>query len=285
MEIVNTQNYEKIYIDENKGFFLFSFQAKDINRIIPMHFHKEIEVLYCISGKMKIWVEGKIIILQPGQFFVINSLVPHSTQSYEQGEFVVFYFHSKLFLDQEARINVWEQKDKQDIYQQEIKLIQQIFASTQEEDPYIVFHQRSLLNEFIYILLKEFSTNEVLDQRTKNRNKKIKDIIHLMQENYASQLTLEELAHLSGYTATYLSRMIKESTGQTFSEYKKSLCLEHAINMIENTELTLEIIAQKSGFANEKSLRTAFKKAMLMTPREYIKKIKNDRNNIKKQLF
>lgn len=169
---MDTQNYEKIYTDENKGFFLFSFQAKDINRIIPMHFHKEIEVLYCISGKMKIWVEGKIIILQPGQFFVINSLVPHSTQSYEQGEFVVFYFHSKLFLDQEARINVWEQKDKQDIYQQEIKLIQQIFASTQEEDPYIVFHQRSLLNEFIYILLKEFSTNEVLDQRTKNRNKK-----------------------------------------------------------------------------------------------------------------
>ena len=285
MEIVDTQNYEKIYIDENQGFFLFSFQAKDINRIIPMHFHKEIEVLYCISGKMKIWVEGKIIILQAGQFFVINSLVPHSTQSYEQGEFVVFYFHSKLFLDKEARINVWEQKEKQDIYQQEIKLIQQIFASTQKEDSYIVFHQRSLLNEFIYILLKEFSTNEVLDQRTKNRNKKIKDIIHLMQENYASQLTLEELAHLSGYTATYLSRMIKESTGQTFSEYKKSLCLEHAINMIENTELTLEIIAQKSGFANEKSLRTAFKETMLMTPREYIKKIKNDRNTIKKQLF
>lgn len=285
MEIVDTQNYEKIYIDENQGFFLFSFQAKDINRIIPMHFHKEIEVLYCISGKMKIWVEGKIIILQPGQFFVINSLVPHSTQSHEQGEFVVFYFHSKLFLDKEARINVWEQKDKQDIYQQEIRLIQQIFASTQKEDSYIVFHQRSLLNEFIYILLKEFSTNEVLDQRTKNRNKKIKDIIHLMQENYASQLTLEELAHLSGYTATYLSRMIKESIGQTFSEYKKSLCLEHAINMIENTELTLEIIAQKSGFANEKSLRTAFKEAILMTPREYIKKIKNNRNTIKKHLF
>lgn len=94
------------------------------------------------------------------------------------------------------------------------------------------------MNEFIYILLKEFSTNEVLDQRTKNRNKKIKDIIHLMQENYASQLTLEELAHLSGYTATYLSRMIKESTGQTFSEYKKSLCLEHAINMTSIVKLS-----------------------------------------------
>lgn len=271
---MDTQNYEKIYIDESQEFYLFNFKTKDINRIIPMHFHQELEVLYCISGKMKIWMDGQTVILTQGRFFVINSLVPHSTQSHESGEFVVFYFRPNLFLEKETRIRLSEHDHNREIYQQQITLIKQIFTSTQKKNPYIVFHQRSLLNKFIYILLNEFSTKEELNQRIKNRNKKIKDIIHLMQENYTAHLTLEELARLSGYTPTYLSRMFKESTGQTFTEYKKSLCIKHAINMIENTDFTLEIIAQKSGFANEKSLRTTFKEIIQMTPREYIKSIK-----------
>lgn len=270
------QNYEKISIERDQEFYLFSFRTKDIHRIIPMHFHQEFEVLYCISGKMKIWVERQTIILTPGQFFVFNSLVPHSTQSYEMGEFLVIYFRSNLILDKTSRIDILNssEKNKEDVYQKESQLIQRIFSSTKLDDPYIIFHQQSLLNEFIYILLKEFSIKGTPDQRTENRNKRINDIIHLMEQNYTSQLTLTRLADLSGYTPPYLSRMFKENIGQTFSSYKKSLCVEHAIHMIENTGFTLEFIAQESGFANEKSLRLAFKEIMQITPREYIKKMK-----------
>lgn len=268
------KNYEKIYIDGNQEFYLFSFKTKDVNRVIPLHFHQEIEVLYCISGKIKIWIGGETIVLTPNHFFVINSLVPHSTQSYESGEFVVFYFRPNLFLKSQAWIQISDERENQIAYQKAISLINEIYDSTYKKDMYIVFHQRSLLNEFIYVLLKYFSIINNLSQRVKTRNNKIKEIIQLMQDNYLSQLTLEELAKLSGYTATYLSRMFKENTGQTFSEYKRSLCIEHAINMIENSDYTLEMIANESGFTNEKALRIAFKEVMKMTPREYIRNIK-----------
>lgn len=272
---MDIKNYEKITIDDNQEFYLFSFKTNDVNRIIPMHFHQELEVIYCVSGEMKIWVGGEIIFLYPGEFYVINSLFPHSTQSHEPSEVIVFYFRPNLFSDVEARICLSERKNKVDDYQKEVALIKQIFKSTKETDPYIIFRQRSLLNEFIYILLKEFSTLEKINQRVQMRNQKVKEIISLVETNYSKQLTLNDLATLSGYTPTYLSRMFKESIGQTFSEYRKSLCVEHAINMIENTNLTLEIIAHESGFPNEKSLRTAFKETMKMTPREYLKQIKD----------
>ena len=269
------KNYEKIYIDGTQEFSLFSFTTRDTNRIIPLHYHQELEVIYCLSGKMKIWLEGKTIILEPNHFFVINSMVPHSTQSHESGTFVVLYFRPNLFLDQATRIHIEEMNRKQASYQQALGLIHQIFVSTTETDPYLVFHQRSLLNEFIYLLLKYFSTKEISSKRLMNRTNKVQKIIELMQENYTTQLSLEDLARLSGYTPTYLSRMLKENTGQTFSEYKRSLCIEHAIHMIESQDDTLELIANKSGFANEKSLRTAFKEVMQMTPREYIKRQKD----------
>lgn len=268
------RNYEKINIKRNQEFYLFSFKTRDINRIIPMHFHQEFEVLYCISGRMKIWVERQTILLKPGQFFVFNSLVPHSTQSYEMGEFIVIYFRPNLILDRVSRINILGHKENNAGYKRASQLIHRIYSSTKLDDPYVVFHQQSLLNEFIYILLKEFSTEKGPDQRLENRNKKINDIIYLVKKYYTSQLTLTRLADLSGYTPAYLSRMFKENIGQTFSNYKKSLCVEHAINMIENTDSALELIAQESGFANEKSLRLAFKEIMQLTPREYIRRIK-----------
>ena len=268
------KNYEKIYIANNQEFNLFSFKTKDINRVIPMHFHQELEVIYCLSGKMRIWLGSEVTILSANEFIVINSLFPHSTQSFEPGEYIVIYFRPTLFLDNEVRIYVSQQSDKKEAYKKETAIIKQLFTSTNKDQEYILFHQRSLLNEFIFILLKEFSTKEKLDQRILNRNRKIKEIIQLMEEHYTNQLTLVDLATLSGYTPTYLSRMFKDNIGQTFSEYKKSLCVEHALNLIENTDLAFEVVAQKAGFPNEKSLRNGFKERMKMTPRDYVKKLK-----------
>lgn len=273
---MNQKNYEKIYIEENnQDFYLFSFETKDINRIIPMHFHQEIEVIFCLSGKMKIWIDGGTKFITQGNFYVINSLIPHSTQSYEAGEFVVFYFRPNLFLGNDVRVEIPNERTNETSYQRAIILIKEIFDSTRMDKPYIVFRKRSLLNEFIYLLLSEFSSQITINQRLKNRNQKVKEIIQIMEANYTSNLTLVELADLSGYTSTYLSRMFKENTGQTFSEYKKSLCIEHAIGLIDKMELSLEIIANDSGFPNEKSLRMAFKEAMGITPREYIKNKKD----------
>lgn len=269
------KNYEKIYIDRKQGFYLFRFETKDINRVIPLHFHEELEVIYCISGKMKIWINGKKIILTPNHFWVINSLDPHSTQSYEQGEFIVLYIRADLFLETQAWIHINEESSSLDNYKKAVSLINKIYASTYKEEEYIVFYQRSLINKFIYILLKDFSSVNNISQRIKSKNKKIKEIIQLIQDNYTTQLTLQELAHLSGYTSTYLSRMFKVNTGQTFTEYKRTLCIEHALCMIENTNLTLEIIANEVGFSNEKAFRVAFKEVMKMTPREYIRKEKD----------
>ena len=69
----------------------------------------------------------------------------------------------------------------------------------------------------------------------------------------------------------YLYDLIKEVTGMSCSEYINSLRLEHARLMLEdaNSKLTIEAIADQSGFSSRKTFYRNFNKRYCTTPAQY----------------
>ena len=47
------------------------------NRPVTSHFHKDIEVVYVVSGKLEAYIDGKNEIFHQGEMFIINSHVIH----------------------------------------------------------------------------------------------------------------------------------------------------------------------------------------------------------------
>ncbi|GEL66878.1 helix-turn-helix domain-containing protein [Marinilactibacillus psychrotolerans] len=271
------EEYENVQLDNETDSYIFKFYSKDASRIIPMHLHKEVEILYCIKGNLKIWINGKNLVLSAGEIFFINSSVPHATQSIRDSEVIVLYLSDNVFTKENVLINFVNSSETYRVYIETVQLVEQIYCISEKKERFKKYLQKSLVLKLEYHILKEFS-NIIGDKGTKQliQNEKIGKILDIIQNNFQNNLSLEKLSELSGYSMHYLSRKFHKSTGMTFYEYKKSLCLEMALKMIEATNLSLEEIALKSGFPNEKSMRIYFKKIMGINP-QYYRMSKNDR--------
>ena len=85
------------------------------------------------------------------------------------------------------------------------------------------------------------------------------------------KLTLSELALRVGTNRTYLSNYLNQQLHQTFFEYVNSLRMSYATELLVTTNLTLEVIAEKSGFNSLSTFRRCFLQKHGTSPSVYKK--------------
>ena len=93
--------------------------------------------------------------------------------------------------------------------------------------------------------------------------------------NYASKLTLEELAAHVHLHPNYLCHLFKENTGQTVFDYLTHVRIHHARILLRETKLTIAQIAYQTGFSGVDYFTKKFKESMNMTPTQYRKSFDN----------
>ena len=100
-------------------------------------------------------------------------------------------------------------------------------------------------------------------------------MLHYIQNNY-NVATLEKLAQQFHYSASYLSRFIKENTGHSYSHILQTFRLEKAKEYLANTDLSIEEITEKIGYKSQSYLSRAFKREYGIPPQQYRKANQND---------
>lgn len=262
-------NYENIILNGNVPYKIFKFVSNDNQRIIPTHFHKEVELLCCIKGKLNIWIDGNLTTLNEGEIFFINSLTFHSTQALKKSEVIVLYQQDKIFNQENVNIcinNVTNNQEYKKVFDLILKM-EQLEQDTKKYNDYMVGSHIYLLN---YLLLLYYS--EIIDDKTERKtkqNSKFRETLNVLKSNLKEDLSLDEVGMLCGYSSAYLSRLFPKYTGQNFLDYKRSLGIEYVLILIDSTEKNLEEIAELAGFPSEKSMRNYFKKKIGITPIEY----------------
>ena len=97
---------------------------------------------------------------------------------------------------------------------------------------------------------------------------KLDNVIDYIQTYLELNLGIGELAHLSGLSPFYFSRLFKESTGVTPYQYISRQRMDRAKQLLQ-TDLAIAEIALRCGFTNQSSFSTAFRKAVGVTPKVY----------------
>ena len=90
-----------------------------------------------------------------------------------------------------------------------------------------------------------------------------------IEQHYREKILQEEVAAGLGISADYLSRLFKEETGLTFSEYLNQFRVERAANLLIYSEEPLAYIARYVNFPSQSYFGRIFKKVKGMTPRQY----------------
>lgn len=101
------------------------------------------------------------------------------------------------------------------------------------------------------------------------KSKNICLAVEYINAHYAEQLSLEQVAAQVYLNPDYFSRVFKIETGQTFINYLTDVRLQHSVQLLENTALRVQTIAQQVGYYNASYFSTTFKKKYGVSPYEY----------------
>ncbi len=96
-------------------------------------------------------------------------------------------------------------------------------------------------------------------------------VMEFIHQNYTDpNLTSSMIADSMSISSRYLAKKFKSLTDTTLTDYIVSFRLKQAVNLLENTNESVNAIAEKVGIDNASYFYKLFKKAYGCTPREFI---------------
>lgn len=110
-----------------------------------------------------------------------------------------------------------------------------------------------------------------IGQQKKSHNLQLKErILAYINDNFdSSNLSLTSVAEELGINPAYLSYYFKEQIGNNFSVYISKLRIEKVKQLLRESNLSIQEIAEKVGYNNSAALISNFKKQEGMTPGKY----------------
>lgn len=252
------------------------FQNKDIfiskhSRYAPYpeHSHQFLELNYQFSGTCQQVVNGELITLSSGDILLMDSGSVHSIYPLGKEDILI----NILFRNQHVSLN-WlsELKGKNSLLYQ--SLLKETRLSNQGHYALIQSTPTSKIKMIIELILTEYFLPQDFSQSmiehylpilfyeiTRHLPKFEENIsdnpltdpylqtLHLIDTHYAT-LTLNDVAHHLNFNKNYLSNLIKEKSGQTFTALLTQKKIHKAQLLIQSTRLPINEICQQVGFSN-----------------------------------
>ena len=123
----------------------------------------------------------------------------------------------------------------------------------------------------LQFILEMWNKGLVVENDTSGRNTVEKEMVSYIQQNYTGTISLKEFGEQFHLSEKYISRYFKEHFHITLSQYVTYLRLEHAKQLLQDTDLPITEIALQSGYQNVSYFIRSFKKTYEVSPLKYRK--------------
>lgn len=267
----------------------YFFRNKDIyvskhNRFAdyPTHSHQFLELNYMLRGNSHQLIEGKEEVLQEGELLLLDIGCHHSIAALGEEDILI----NILFRDQSINLEWLTGMKKKNSLVYDFLLNSAVDGNRMKK--YIIFksanipHIKQILEQIIteYFQDEEFSTkmitlylpilftelvrkcdtylsDEVKSLYSDSHNAAL-STLKLIEQEYRD-ITLGKAAETLGYNKNYLSNVMKQKTGQTFTELVNKQKLLAADLLIESTSMPISEIIEQVGFQNKTYFYSLYK--------------------------
>lgn len=166
--------------------------------------------------------------------------------------------HAVSHLDESKAAEFYE------LFQQIQKAIRQPHIYKGEMLKHYVHVWQLFLAEMIY-------GSHIAPQDIKHKENLFKIFIHLATRNFRKERQIKFYADQLNITPTYLSRTVKELSGNTVYGYLSSFLYNEICKLLKSTDMTMSDIADELNFNDQSALSNFFKQKSGMTPLAYRK--------------
>ncbi|MBP1753985.1 MAG: hypothetical protein H6Q59_383 [Firmicutes bacterium] len=243
---------------------------------VSMHWHRSLELLFVLSGEMKITMASHHYLLREDDIIVINPNILHETYSEDcvllSLQMRMSMFHLDWLTPESVTFacNSSESVDKSPYYSIKQILAQMLQANSSEKlqnnlTNYTYAFQ--LMNELVQNFKSVNTEDAAVSQKSLAR---LRGITDYMEAHFAEDITLTDVAKHEYMSPSYLSHFFEKHMGTTFSAYLMRIRLEHSLGDLFRED-SIEEIADKNGFPSPRSYSTLFRKQYGLLPSEYRK--------------
>ena len=251
---------------------------------IPVHWHDELEIIYVKSGFLTVNISGENYIGKPGDAFVVSPGNLHfmgsqtGTVDYFTFLFPLKYiaFRTDDMLDDKLieplnSGHLMISPEIKDTVKEQCEQLAGVYAAEINESESKITGQikkKIILLQFIHELWKK---GFIVENDTTGRNTVEKEMVSYIQQNYTGKILLREFGEQFHLSEKYISRYFKEHFHITLSQYVTYLRLEHAKQMLQETDISVTEVAMQSGYQNISYFIRSFKKTYGVSPLKYRK--------------
>ncbi|MGN0244130.1 MAG: helix-turn-helix domain-containing protein [Lachnospiraceae bacterium] len=250
-------------------------------KTIVCHSFQELEtcgnlyhIAMCTSGSACYLVQKDSIQLQQGDIFLLQpkSVLSHSSCS-QDFEMRVIQFGGVLakdFLSQTGfqNINIFPEATSEK-YDNVCHIFLMITNKTELSTEQPDLQKQTLLYRLL-IQLHFYFIPEYNDEKQRQRTMLAPVFERIHNPINITELSLQELAELSGLSPTHLSRVFKDVTGKTPTQFMlQKRLLGAAKTLLEYPDMTVEEVGIRSGFTSTNYFRQTFKQMYHISPSGY----------------
>ena len=254
---------------------------------ISEHKHDFFELVYVCEGKAEHIFENKTVIIQQGDFFLINLNSAH--QYRKIGDDRELRVINCLFLPQFIDDSLKNARSFQDILDN--YLLRYGTGKFEEAPTQKIFHDDSgFVGLLANIILQEFQEKQagytdiirnllltliIYLVRSENpadcsaTTKTLRDVKRYVAEHYAEPLRLSDICKQLNFSLPYVSTLFRRESGITFRNYLIRVRIEKACLLLRASNMNIQEITHLIGYTDPAFFYKSFRREIGLTPDEY----------------
>lgn len=235
------------------------FSKRD--NICPPHFHKSVEIMYVLSGKKTVFINGKGMELSKGDVLFCPPYTVHRFPPCENTLQLVATAQTEYCerFDAFCRTNTPRSYVIQDSDGELLTLMLEL------QRPQNVIALIGSVNRLLghFIAKTEFYSTKDGGEKTQ-----ITQIAEYIEQNYTEDITLDTIAKTFGYSRNYFSSLFKKYFQTGLTQYVNFIRVQKSLPLLRKQNTTS--ICFSVGFHSPQQYFLNFKKYYGCSPKEYL---------------
>ena len=224
------------------------------------------QVLVCCSGEAVVLIKGRWAPLYPGMAYItpINKRHAYFAKPGSPMEF------SWVIYEGRGPESICDHLDKDEPYtvQATPNLLSYQLLGLYNES----IHQRDELMMDAWVSLVNIYVRRAL--AGKEPDPRLRKLWTRVEEDFSAKWSCKSMAEIAGISEEHLRRLCHRIYAQSPAERLRSLRIKYATELLEFSELSIEKIAEKTGYSDAAAFSRAFSNSQGATPSRYRRSVR-----------
>lgn len=274
---------------ENPFLSLRIFRAeRDQEYMTRWHYHRELEFLVVDKGRMDVFIEDELVLLNEGGVALVGSSQLHRDRSHASEKLVYFVLQFDLeqafesstmpyyrFFSETrsplSRFNrvLQESDEARRIIREAVRDIYGEWSDKREGYELAI----SILVKRILLLLLRSDTHRPLSVKENADLLRLKPVFEYVEQNLDGKIAVEEASRAANISYYYFVKYFKKALGISFMDYVNLQKIKKAEKILLTKDISVAQVGEHIGMPNMAHFYKMFRKFNRCSPNEYRKRM------------